>query len=52
MYLGGMAGTGKSQVLKALQFMFELQGYSNEFLVLAVTPVRRAGMGAIAQVHL
>ncbi|TFK63277.1 hypothetical protein BDN72DRAFT_776049, partial [Pluteus cervinus] len=37
MYIGGPAGTGKSQVLKALMSFLESQGRKHEFLILAPT---------------
>jgi hypothetical protein len=37
MYLGGMAGTGKSQVIKALVAFFEEQNESHRFMILAPT---------------
>ena len=37
MYLGGMAGTGKSQVIKALTHFFESKNASYVFMVLAPT---------------
>lgn len=37
MYIGGMAGTGKSQVIKALIRFFEARGKSYAFLILAPT---------------
>ena len=37
MYLGGMAGTGKSQVIKALTHFFECKNASYVFMVLAPT---------------
>jgi hypothetical protein len=37
MYLGGMGGTGKSQVIKALISLFEKRKESHRFLVLAPT---------------
>jgi len=37
MYLGGMGGTGKSQVIKALISMFERRNESHRFIVLAPT---------------
>ena len=37
MYIGGMAGTGKSQVIKALIKFFEGRGKSYAFLILAPT---------------
>ncbi|KZV61110.1 hypothetical protein PENSPDRAFT_548391, partial [Peniophora sp. CONT] len=37
MYIGGMAGTGKSQVIKALIKFFEARGKSFAFLILAPT---------------
>ena len=37
MYIGGMAGTGKSQVIKALIHFFEQRGKSYAFLILAPT---------------
>ncbi|KZV59029.1 hypothetical protein PENSPDRAFT_557393, partial [Peniophora sp. CONT] len=37
MYIGGMAGTGKSQVIKALIKFFDARGKSYAFLILAPT---------------
>ncbi|PVF91924.1 hypothetical protein CPB86DRAFT_718477, partial [Serendipita vermifera] len=37
MYLGGMGGTGKSQVIKALTMFFQEIGQSNAFQVIAPT---------------
>ena len=37
MYLGGMAGTGKSQVIKALIKMFDKRNESHRFIVLGPT---------------
>ena len=37
MYMGGMAGTGKSQVIKALMHFFRLRNESHRFAVLAPT---------------
>ncbi|KAJ7083510.1 hypothetical protein C8R43DRAFT_830997, partial [Mycena crocata] len=37
MYLGGVGGTGKSQVIKALQQFFVERGEAHRFLVLAPT---------------
>ncbi|VDB90195.1 unnamed protein product [Peniophora sp. CBMAI 1063] len=37
MYIGGMAGTGKSQVIKALIAFFEARGKKYAFLILAPT---------------
>jgi len=37
MYLGGMGGTGKSQVIKAVTTMFERKKESHRFIVLAPT---------------
>jgi len=37
MYLGGMAGTGKSQVIKSLIHMFQMWGEPYRFVVLAPT---------------
>ncbi|EIM79078.1 uncharacterized protein STEHIDRAFT_33624, partial [Stereum hirsutum FP-91666 SS1] len=37
MYLGGMAGTGKSQVIKALMYFFEKRKETYAFVVLAPT---------------
>ncbi|KAI0054663.1 hypothetical protein BV25DRAFT_1774201, partial [Artomyces pyxidatus] len=37
MYIGGMAGTGKSQVIKALTSLFEQRGQSYLFMILAPT---------------
>ena len=37
MYIGGMAGTGKSQVIKAIQALFIARGEGFRFLILAPT---------------
>ena len=37
MYIGGMGGTGKSQVLKAISDFFSKQGESFRFLIVAPT---------------
>ncbi|KIM79077.1 hypothetical protein PILCRDRAFT_74715, partial [Piloderma croceum F 1598] len=37
MYVGGMAGTGKSQVIKALMDFFKSRNESHRFVVLALT---------------
>jgi len=37
MYLGGMGGTGKSQVIKALIYFFEKHNESHRILILAPT---------------
>ena len=37
MYLGGMGGTGKSQVIKALMHFFKSRNESHRFVVLAPT---------------
>jgi len=37
MYIGGMGGTGKSQVLKALSHFFELRKETNRFVTVAPT---------------
>jgi hypothetical protein len=37
MYIGGMGGTGKSQVLKALQQFFKVRNESHRFMVVAPT---------------
>ncbi len=37
MFLNGMAGTGKTQVIKALMDMFKMKGESHRFLVLGPT---------------
>jgi len=37
MYVGGMAGTGKSQVIKALMEFFKYRNESHRFVVLAPT---------------
>ena len=37
MYLGGMGGTGKTQVIRALSQFFEQLGRRHEFLLLAPT---------------
>lgn len=37
MHIGGMGGTGKSQVLKALMDFFECKKQSHQFVVVAPT---------------
>ena len=37
MYLGGMGGTGKSQVIRALISMFDKKQESHQFVILAPT---------------
>jgi hypothetical protein len=37
MYLGGMGGTGKSQVIKAVVAFFEERNESHRFIILAPT---------------
>jgi hypothetical protein len=36
-YLGGMGGTGKSQVIKALSFFFEGRKKAHRFIIVALT---------------
>ncbi len=38
MYLGGMGGTGKSQVIKALMELLETRNEAHRFMILAPTP--------------
>ncbi|KAJ7128336.1 P-loop containing nucleoside triphosphate hydrolase protein, partial [Mycena epipterygia] len=45
MYLGGVGGTGKSQVIKALQKYFVERGEAHRFLVLAPTGTAAALLG-------
>jgi len=45
MYLGGMAGTGKSQVIKALAHFFEHQGEPHRFRLIAPTGAAAAVIG-------
>jgi len=45
MYIGGMGGTDKSQVLKALMRFFELQNKSHQFVVVAPTGSAAALLG-------
>ena len=37
MYLGGMAGTGKSQAIKALMYFFQIRNESHHLLIVACT---------------
>ena len=45
MYIGGMGGTGKTQVLKALIELFELTNQSEKFVVVAPTGTAAALLG-------
>ena len=45
MYIAGMGGTGKSQVLKALSFFFELRKESNRFVIVAPTGTAASLLG-------
>jgi hypothetical protein len=45
MYLGGMGGTGKSQVIKALRSLFEQRGEAHRFLVFGPTGTSAALLG-------
>ena len=45
MYLGGMGGTGKSQVLKALSHFFESRNESHRFTIVAPTGSAAALLG-------
>jgi len=45
MYLGGMGGTGKSQVLKALSYFFESRNESHRFTIVAPTGSAAALLG-------
>ena len=45
MYLGGMGGTGKSQVLKALSHFFETRNESHRFTIVAPTGSAAALLG-------
>jgi hypothetical protein len=45
MYLGGMGGTGKSQVLKALSHFFNVQNESHRFIIVAPTGSAAALLG-------
>ena len=45
MYLGGMGGTGKSQVLKALSYFFETRNESHQFTIFAPTGSAAALLG-------
>jgi Helitron helicase-like domain at N-terminus/PIF1-like helicase len=45
MYLGGMGGTGKSQVIKALKYFFEKQNQSHRFIILGPTGTSAALLG-------
>lgn len=45
MYLGGMAGTGKSQVIKAMIQFFEQRQESYKFLIMAPTGAAAALIG-------
>jgi hypothetical protein len=45
MYLGGMGGTGKSQVLKVLSYFFETRNESHRFTIVAPTGSAAALLG-------
>ncbi len=45
MYIGGMGGTGKSQVLKALSHFFELHNETNRFVIVAPTGTAASLLG-------
>jgi hypothetical protein len=45
MYIGGMGGTGKSQVLKALTHFFELRKEKNRFVIVAPTGTAASLLG-------
>jgi len=45
MYIGGMGGTGKSQVLKALSYFFELRKETNRFVIVAPTGTAASLLG-------
>jgi hypothetical protein len=45
MYLGGMGGTGKSQVIKALKYYFENKNESYRFIILGPTGTSAALLG-------
>ena len=45
MYIGGMGGTGKSQVLKALSHFFELRREANRFVIVAPTGTAASLLG-------
>ncbi|KAJ7589069.1 hypothetical protein C8J56DRAFT_716296, partial [Mycena floridula] len=44
MYIGGMGGTGKSQIIKALKHFFEKRGKGSRFAILAPTGTAAAGL--------
>ena len=45
MYLGGMGGTGKSQVIKALSTFFDARNESHKFIIVAPTGTAAALLG-------
>ena len=45
MYLGGMGGTGKSQVIKALSAFFEARNEAHKFIIVAPTETAAALLG-------
>jgi hypothetical protein len=45
MYIGGMGGTGKSQVLKALSHFFELRNETGRFVIVAPTGTAASLLG-------
>ena len=45
MYIGGMGGTGKSQILKALSYYFSLRKEAHRFIVVAPTGTAAALLG-------
>jgi hypothetical protein len=45
MYIGGMGGTGKTQVLKALSHFLELRKETNKFVIVAPTGTAASLLG-------
>jgi putative protein kinase ArgK-like GTPase of G3E family len=45
MYLGGMGGTGKTQVIKALSSFFESRKEAHRFIIIAPTGTAAALLG-------
>ncbi|KAF9549156.1 hypothetical protein CPC08DRAFT_613645, partial [Agrocybe pediades] len=45
MYIGGMGGTGKTQVLKAISALFDKRGESRRLLIMAPTGTAAALLG-------
>ena len=52
MYIGGMGGTSKSQVIKALKRFFKLRGESYHFVIIAPTGNAASQLGSSTYHHM